>query len=73
MMLNFIEDRPEPPTHRPPRPPTIAVVINTPTLKIVDIGETTQFGCSGYYLINNVSKLNFNTNMYIFIHFIPLF
>jgi len=41
------------PTQRPP--PSIKVVINTPQIKIVEIGETTQFNCDGYFIVNNVS------------------
>lgn len=42
----------------PPRPPanipSIKVVINTPQIKIVEIGETTEFNCNGYFILNNV-------------------
>lgn len=59
--MNFLIGYPTPPTatdrpERPSqRPPSIKVVINSPQIKIVEIGETTQLGCNGYLVLNNVS------------------
>lgn len=53
------QEIPRPPIQPPSRPPTIKVVINTPQIKIVEIGETTEFNCNGYYIINNVSRFTF--------------
>lgn len=58
--MKKVSDISRPTTSRPPvqpptrPPPQIKVVINTPQIKIVEIGETTEFNCQGYYLINNV-------------------
>jgi hypothetical protein len=44
---------PPPPTGKPP---SIKVVITTPQIKIVEIGETIEFNCNAYFIMNNVSE-----------------
>ena len=53
-----MQTTPQPPPPTPgPRPPSIKVVISTPQIKIVEIGETIEFNCNAYYIQNNVSRL----------------
>lgn len=59
-MSDTTTQRPSFPVYPTRPPPSIKVVINTPQIKIVEIGETTEFNCRGYYLINNVSNLILN-------------
>lgn len=55
--IRFLGQQPVVPPAVPPiRPPTIRVEINTPQIKIVEIGETTEFNCHGYYVLNKVSS-----------------
>lgn len=52
-----------PPT-RPPnpeRPPTIQVTVQEPKIQILEIGETVQLTCSGYYIVDRVSISQTNT------------
>lgn len=46
----------EPPTtHRPrPIPPTIQVIVSSPVLQIVDVGNTVRLSCSAYHIIKQI-------------------
>lgn len=42
------------PTERPV-PPTISVVISSPVIQIIEVGETVRLPCSAYHNIKRVS------------------
>lgn len=42
---------------RPPvTPPTISVTITSPIMQIVEFGQTVRLTCSGYSIVNRVSR-----------------
>lgn len=44
-----------PTTHRPiPTPPTIQVIVSSPVLQIVDVGNTVRLSCSGFHIIKKI-------------------
>lgn len=55
--MNSVDYQPiEPSTQRPaPRPPTISVVISSPVIQIINVGETVRLPCSGYNKAKRVS------------------
>uniref|UniRef100_W4VRB4 Putative heparan sulfate proteoglycan 2 n=1 Tax=Corethrella appendiculata TaxID=1370023 RepID=W4VRB4_9DIPT len=40
------------PPYVDPQTPSIEVVISSPTLQIVEVGESVRLSCSGYYIVN---------------------
>lgn len=53
----FPKDYDVPQTERPiPRPPSISVVISSPVIQIIDVGETVRLPCTGYHNIKRVRK-----------------
>lgn len=47
-----------------PVPPTISVVISTPVIQIIDVGETVRVNCSAYHNIKRVSiDITFSTQI----------
>lgn len=46
------------PTERPV-PPTISVVISSPVIQIIDVGETIRLPCTAYHNIQRVRKLKY--------------
>ncbi|XP_037037177.1 basement membrane-specific heparan sulfate proteoglycan core protein isoform X11 [Bradysia coprophila] len=44
-----------PTTHRPrPIPPTIQVIVSSPVLQIVDVGNTVRLSCSGFHIVKKI-------------------
>lgn len=53
-MINFTAYQP-PTTQRPvPIPPTIQVIVSSPVLQIVDVGNTVRLSCSGFHVIKKI-------------------
>lgn len=47
------------PTERPV-PPTISVVISSPVIQIIEVGETVRLPCTAYHNIRRVSSFFMN-------------